>query len=62
MFDALKSYFLSIEVCPFVLKTFFENPISLLLAMFLIVHQELFLSVIRLIEGNNISVIEIKYK
>jgi len=60
MFGPLKSYFLSIEKCPFVFKTFFENLISLLLAMFLNVQFELFSSVIRSIGGNDISVIEVK--
>ncbi|CAI6370838.1 unnamed protein product [Macrosiphum euphorbiae] len=60
MFGPLKSYFLSIEKCLFVLKTFFENPISLLLAMFLNAQCELFSSVIRSIEGNDISVVEVK--
>lgn len=60
MFDGLKSYFLSIDKCPTVIKSFFESPISLLIATFLSLQSELFSSVIRGLEGYNVSVIEVK--
>lgn len=60
MFDGLKSYFSSIDKCLSVIKSFFENPISLLVATFLRLQSELFLLVICELEGDNILVIEVK--
>lgn len=47
MFEALKSYFLSISKCPVILKDFFQNPISLLITQFLHTQSELFYSVFK---------------
>jgi len=58
MFDSLLSYFLSIDKCPTVIKSFFENPISLIVATFLSLQSELFSSVIHGLD--NVSVIEVK--
>lgn len=53
-------YFFSKDKCPTVIKSFFENPIFLLVATFLSLQSELFSSVICGLEGENISVIEVK--
>lgn len=60
MFDGLKFYFISIDKYPVVIKYFFENHISLLIATFLNLQSKLFSSVICRLEVDNISVIEVK--
>lgn len=45
MFDGLKSYFLSIDKCPTLIKDFFNNPLSFLILVFLQIQCELFLQV-----------------
>uniref|UniRef100_A0A2S2N9H4 HAT C-terminal dimerisation domain-containing protein n=1 Tax=Schizaphis graminum TaxID=13262 RepID=A0A2S2N9H4_SCHGA len=60
MFEGLKSYFLSIEKCPAMLKIFFENPLSLLLTIFLQTQCELFFNTIKSVETANLSIVEVK--
>lgn len=60
MFEGLKSYFLSIEKCPAISKFFFENPLSLLLTIFLRTQCELFFNTIKSVETANLSIVEVK--
>lgn len=58
MFQPLKSYFLSIDKCPNILKTFFENPSSELWLYFLHAQAATFHQAVLKIEGQNVSAIE----
>lgn len=58
MFQPLKTYFLSIDKCPTILKTFFENPSSELWLYFLHAQTAIFHQAVLKIEGQNVSAIE----
>lgn len=58
MFQPLKSYFLSIDKCPNILKTFFENPSSELWLYFMHAQAAIFHQTVLKIEGQNVSAIE----
>ncbi|KAF0692998.1 protein FAM200B-like, partial [Aphis craccivora] len=61
MFDGLKSYFLSIDKCPTLIKNFFNNPLSYLILIFLQIQCELFFTCIKSVEAKDISIIEVKH-
>lgn len=58
MFQPLKSYFLSIDKCPNILKMFFDNPSSELWLYFLHAQAATFQQAVLKIEGQNVSAIE----
>lgn len=58
MYQSLKNYFLSIEKCPQILKTFFENPASELWLYFLHGQSASFHQAVLKIEGQTLSAIE----
>lgn len=58
MYQPLKIYFLSIDKCPNILKTFFENPSSELWLYFMHAQAATFHQVVLKIEGQNVSAIE----
>lgn len=58
MFQPLKNYFLSIDKCPNILKTFFENSSSELWLYFLHAQATTFHQAVLKIEGQNVSAIE----
>lgn len=59
MYAALKSHFLSIEKCPTILKSFFENPSSELWLYSIHAQASIFHHVILKMESQKISAIEI---
>jgi hypothetical protein len=60
IFPELKSYFLSIDKCPISLKNFFKNPLSITLLHFLASELKTFSDIIRCVEKQEITVIEVK--
>lgn len=60
MFDGLKSYFLTIDKCLTMIKDFFNNPISLLIIIFLQIQCELFFTCIKSVKAREITIIEVK--
>lgn len=59
LFDPLRTYFLSIEKCPKILKDFFENEVSEIMLFFVHNQAVLFSSAIKKIEKNNIPIAEV---
>lgn len=59
IYNGLKSYFLSQNICPNVLKCFFENETSLLWLKFLSCQLKIITCYIKKIESQNLSAIEI---
>lgn len=58
MFRPLKNYFLSIDKCPNIIKTFFENPSSELWLFFIHAQSATFHQTVLKIEGQTVSAIE----
>ena len=58
MVQPLKRYFLSIDKCSNILKTFFENPSSELWLYFMYTQAATFHQTVLKIEGQNVSAIE----
>lgn len=59
LFEPLKSYFLSLEKCPVILKTFFSNEYAEVTLYFIHNQAALFQSVIKHIEKQNITSTEV---
>lgn len=59
MYDGLKSFFLSEDKCPVILKNFFNNPNGLLLMNWLYCQLELYNTTIKRMEAQDISATEI---
>lgn len=59
MYEPLKSYFLSIDKCPIVLQTIFEDPSSELWLMFLHNQSSMFHKTILAIEGDKNTIMEV---
>jgi hypothetical protein len=58
IYDGLKAYFLSTDRWPHMLKIFFEDPTSLLWLKFLISELELYQESIKILQLENISIVE----
>ncbi|GFY70761.1 uncharacterized protein TNIN_248551 [Trichonephila inaurata madagascariensis] len=58
MYQPLKSYFLSIEKCPLLLKNFFKDPTSELWFYFLHAQSASFYQAVLQLEGQTVSAIE----
>lgn len=59
IFNPLKAYFLSIEKCPNVLKSFFESPTSEIWLKFVHNQASLFSSSIKILEADKITILEV---
>lgn len=60
MYEVLKSYVLSVDKPPLLLKNFFSNPVSELIATFLECQSEMFHATICAIEGEKVTLAEAK--
>jgi hypothetical protein len=58
MYEGLKSYFLSWDRCPTLLKNFFDNPQPLLWLLFIQSQLKAFCKTIKKIESKNVSASE----
>ena len=59
LFEPLKSYFLSLEKCPKILQSFFENELAEVYLYFVHSQASIFQNTVLKIEGNNISWAEV---
>lgn len=59
IYQPLRSYFLSLERCPTILKKFFENEMSEIILYFVHCQASFFQKTIQQIESNNISAVEV---
>jgi hypothetical protein len=61
MYEVLKSYVLSLDKPPLLLKNFFSNPVSEIIAIFLECQSEMFHATICTIESGKVTLAEAKF-
>jgi len=62
LFPALKTYFLTQDKCPTILKQFFDNPVSIAWLYFIQSQLKVVCDTITIIESDNISASEVYEK